>query len=1271
MTRLLAIDVGGSGGNCVLVDSARGPLRHAYHAWRHAVAPGTGGLGFDLDLPGIWRHLVRGCREILAGEAPAAIAVTGMRFTTVVLDGERRTLLANPNRDARATPQGLALAAEHGEALGRCTGHWPIPIFGAARLLGLAEREPAAWRRAAHVLGLADWIAWRLCGEVATDPTQAAGSGLFDLAAGDWAWEWIDALGLPRRLFPAILEPGTRLGALTPEAASELGVAPGVPLVMAAADTQCGLVGLGALAPGDRGLVAGSSAPVQRVVATPQVDADARLWSERHAAPGAWVLESNAGPLGEAVSWFGSLLFAGCEEPAERLFAEAALGEPGAGGVLSSAGSQVMDARELRIPIGELTLSHLCADTGEAGRPNVARALIEGMAYAVRANLEQIGEVAGDDALAAKPPLRVGGGLARSELWCRILADVTGAPVWAGAGFHASGLGAAICAGAGVGVFADLADGASRLCGELRVHEPEAGAAAAYASGFATWQGLRRARSGGEDLALMNALPAVLRAGAGGRAGDAAPSRRTRILATAELDAEGLAGLGALGELEHAPFRSAKRLLCGPELVAALRGVEVFITEVDVVDAESLRALPGLRVVAACRGDAVNVDVEACTALGIPVLHAPGRNAEAVADLTLAFLLALARKLPSALAFLRDPGVEAGDVGRQGQAFGALQGRELGGRTVGLIGLGAVGRAVARRLRAFGARVLAHDPVLPRAAAVRAGARPVGLDELLAASDYVSLHAAVTAETRGLIGAAELARMKPGACLVNTARAALLDEDALVAALRSGHLGGAGLDVFSVEPPGADHPLLRLDGVLGTPHIGGNTADVARHQGRAIAADLARLLRGETPRHVLNPTALEHFDLDAPRHEPEAAAWQRLLERPPPAPSDLRAESATGSASRADAAAPPAATPDAPAALVEAMEALLADFLARAEGDEALEHFAKGKDVTLHFVLRDLGPQFHLRLHEGRIEAGLGAPETPAEVELRLRAALLDGMFTGTADPMQAAMEGDLSFRGDTVKAMTLQHIRGDLERLYGEARAARGAPEGLAELPDPARASRPAPVAGDDDPRRELIRVLQDLHAQQLVTATGGNLSVRMPEREAVWITPSALFKGDLQPESLVEIDLAGRSLDPNGRSPSSEAAMHCAIYRARPEVRAVVHAHAPHATILANAELAFLPISTEAAFFGDIPRLGFVMPGTDDLAEAAARAMGDGWAVLLQNHGLLVAGRSLRRAADMAEIIDRSSQIILGCHAVGREPPTLPHDVVERLRSLGDLVA
>jgi len=214
------------------------------------------------------------------------------------------------------------------------------------------------------------------------------------------------------------------------------------------------------------------------------------------------------------------------------------------------------------------------------------------------------------------------------------------------------------------------------------------------------------------------------------------------------------------------------------------------------------------------------------------------------------------------------------------------------------------------------------------------------------------------------------------------------------------------------------------------------------------------------------------------------------------------------------------------------------------------------------------------------------------------------------------------------------------------------------------------APSESGADVRQQIVEVVNELYATQLVTATGGNVSARAGEGEA-WITPSQLFKGDLAPEILVRIDLEGKPLDPGARKPSSESLMHTAILKARPDVQCVIHAHAPHATILVNADLPFLPISTEACFLVNIGRIPFVMPGSKEMAEAVVKALGSGWAVLMQNHGIVVAGKSLRRAADMAEIIDRSAQVILGCYALGKPPPVLPEKIVKMLSQYADLMA
>jgi D-3-phosphoglycerate dehydrogenase len=272
-------------------------------------------------------------------------------------------------------------------------------------------------------------------------------------------------------------------------------------------------------------------------------------------------------------------------------------------------------------------------------------------------------------------------------------------------------------------------------------------------------------------------------------------------------------------------------------------GAQVVIVESDRC-AGPLFELP-LVAVGSCRGDPTNVDVAAATAAGVPVLRAPGRNADAVAELAVALLFAATRGIVAA-----DRDVRAGEIYRDGtipyQRFRAWQ---LAGRTAGLVGLGAVGRALRWRLRGLGMEVLSYDPYAADATS--------SLPELLARSDVVSLHAAVTEQTAGMIGPDEFAAMRDGVVFLNTARARLHDTDALVAALRSGKVGAAGLDHFEGESLDPAHPLTELPRVVLTPHIGGATYDTESNHTSTIADDLCRLLAGGRPLHCVNPEVLD------------------------------------------------------------------------------------------------------------------------------------------------------------------------------------------------------------------------------------------------------------------------------------------------------------------------------------------------------------------------------------------------------------------------------
>jgi len=309
------------------------------------------------------------------------------------------------------------------------------------------------------------------------------------------------------------------------------------------------------------------------------------------------------------------------------------------------------------------------------------------------------------------------------------------------------------------------------------------------------------------------------------------------ILAPFHFDA--LARLRQLGEVVYESWLDTGQLTDPEELGARLaaEAFDVLITEADFIFEETLAAAPGLQFIGVCRGDVgQHVDMDAAAERGVIVVNTPGRNAVAVAELAIGLMLSLARKIPAAHTQIR-----AGQWQSAVDNLTKWQGIELYGRTVGLIGYGAIGRAVAKRLLAFEMNVLVYDPYIqPEALNLPPEIHLVALDDLLHQSDFVSLHCPLNEETSGLIGARELALMKPTAYLINTARAALVDEAALLAALREKHLAGAGLDVHLIEPLPPNSPWLQLDSVVLTPHIGGATGDVIRHHSEMIVAEIER-----------------------------------------------------------------------------------------------------------------------------------------------------------------------------------------------------------------------------------------------------------------------------------------------------------------------------------------------------------------------------------------------------------------------------------------------
>jgi D-3-phosphoglycerate dehydrogenase / 2-oxoglutarate reductase len=281
------------------------------------------------------------------------------------------------------------------------------------------------------------------------------------------------------------------------------------------------------------------------------------------------------------------------------------------------------------------------------------------------------------------------------------------------------------------------------------------------------------------------------------------------------------------------------------DIVRFVDGAEILINHLAPITGDILDRLPALKLIAVSRGGPVNIDVAACKAHKVKLVNTPGRNASAVAEFTIAAILAETRLIRAGHEALRQ-GIWRGDLYRFDQIDA-----ELSEMTVGLIGYGHIGTKVVRLLKPFGCRILVCDPYVPISADDRAeGVEQVDLDTLLRQSDVVSLHARVTEETKGFLAAPQFARMKECAYFINTARGPMVNYDDLYQALKSRHIRGAMLETFWLEPPPAESPLLKLDNVTLTPHIAGASTTTVRIAARMIAEEIRRHGAGEPP---LNP----------------------------------------------------------------------------------------------------------------------------------------------------------------------------------------------------------------------------------------------------------------------------------------------------------------------------------------------------------------------------------------------------------------------------------
>ncbi len=287
-----------------------------------------------------------------------------------------------------------------------------------------------------------------------------------------------------------------------------------------------------------------------------------------------------------------------------------------------------------------------------------------------------------------------------------------------------------------------------------------------------------------------------------------------------------------VGEVIYSP---TGKPLTSAEVAALLPGIDGYIAGLDVIDANALKTADKLTVIARYGVGFDNVDLEFAKSKNIVVTNTPGANSVSVAELALGLILALARQIP-----------EAVDAVHQGK-WPRYSGVSLEGKTIGILGLGAIGKQLARRLSGFDCKILAYDPFADKQFAIDHQITLCEMDKVIATSDFVSLHLPLLPETRGIVDETFLNKMKKGSYLVNTSRGEAINEEALLKALQSGHLKGAGLDAFIVEPPDPNNPLLALPNVIATPHLGAQTDGATSNMGWMAMKDCLAVLKGEKP----------------------------------------------------------------------------------------------------------------------------------------------------------------------------------------------------------------------------------------------------------------------------------------------------------------------------------------------------------------------------------------------------------------------------------------
>ena len=479
---VLVIDAGSSSIRCHLVDSAGEITRSASRPWLYLEEPSAGQYSMGFDLEASWQSLCDAILECVGepGRRPKAVAITSQRQSLVFTDSEGRPVYAGPNTDIRAVFQGSALDAQHGQLLYDTTGHRPAFMMAAGKLASLRDTRPSAYASLSHVLTLADWVAYRLTGHLACEPTLAAASGLIDIRTRTWASEMFVELGLncpEATLCEATESRGTVI-------TDEVDLLAGSCVVVSGADTQSGMIGAGIVNVGQVGIIAGWSAPVQILTGEPILSPAMKTWTGLFQLPGLWVMESSAGDVGNVWRWLAETVFGG-ESAYAQMDKLAASVPQGSLGVTGHFGLQAMDVSAVGMRLGGI-LFPTPMTMGGPTLAQISRAALESFVYTIRANLEQLERESG----IAASRIALGGGMTRSSTFRQILPNALGRPISMLREPDVTATGSAMIARTTLGEYSSLAEAAIALSHHAHTTEPDPAAAAEYQDHYEHWLGV-------------------------------------------------------------------------------------------------------------------------------------------------------------------------------------------------------------------------------------------------------------------------------------------------------------------------------------------------------------------------------------------------------------------------------------------------------------------------------------------------------------------------------------------------------------------------------------------------------------------------------------------------------------------------------------------------------------------------------------------------------------------------------------------------------------